>query len=88
MVDWLNCLPLEYKLKQKDMKVKIAQFGNTRETDVGERTFWFKTKTGNKFDSSSSLNQDFYLRWLEELDPKRLQDDRNDIFEFKTAITL
>lgn len=70
------------------MKVKIAQFGNTREADVGERTFWFKTKTGNKFDSSSSLNQDLYLKWIDTPDTERKWDEKNDIFKFKTEITL
>ena len=70
------------------MKVKIKQFGNTRETDVGECTFWFKTKTGNKLDSSMSLNQDLYLKWMNTPGTSRGWNEKNDIFIFKTPTTL
>ena len=30
MVDWLNCLPLEYKLKQKQMKEEEQMCGNCK----------------------------------------------------------
>lgn len=88
MVDWLNCLPLEYKLKRKDMKVQIKQFGNTREADAGERSFWYETSIGNRSESSESLNDDLYNKWVEDSGASRDWDKTNSIFIFKTAITL
>jgi len=70
------------------MKVKIKQFGNTTEADVGLRTFWFKNKNGIKQKSSSSLNNDFYVKWLNAPSSTREKDKENDIFTFKIGITL
>jgi hypothetical protein len=70
------------------MKVKIKQFGNTREPDAGERTFWYQTPSGNKAASSMSLNQDLYLKWLDTPYTSRGWDKDNDIFKFKKAVEL